>query len=370
MQSPWLLWLENYSKSAFVRDFFEAALTFVGVWFALHVLYRLVLKNLPAWVGRVRKGNSDLVARLVNAVHPNFFSLLAFFIALGRFELGSWQRRILEAFVAALILIQILLVLNRVIEDALSRLQTRGGNGKVEHAKSNLTALAKVILWGAALLFFFDNFGVNVSTFVAGLGIGGIAVALAAQAILGDTFGSFTISVDKPFDVGDSIKVGDLNGTVLDVGLRTTRIRALSGELWVVPNSDLTKSRLQNFSDMKERRAVFRLGLGYDTPTGAIKALTEEVKRLVESQPKTRFDRAHFMNFGESSLDIEVVWFMLSDSHSEYMDTQQRIYLALLDYCRDHAIDLAFPTRTLVLDSQTSETVLGHKASAPALPVS
>lgn len=369
MSDEWLSWMEGAMGTGMGRDLFEGLLVFAGVWIGLHLLYRFVLRNLPVWFARLSPGHTRLAHSIVDAVHPVFFPLLALFIALGRFDLGGWQRRVLEALIAALVLIQMLLIANRLIEYTMNRIQGRtDGNGQVEHAKSNLVTLTKAVVWGAALLFFFDNFGVNVTTFVAGLGIGGIAVALAAQAILGDTFSSFTISVDKPFDVGDFIKVGDLTGTVIDIGLRTTHVRSLSGELWVVPNSDLTKSRLQNFSDLKERRVVFKLQVAYGSSAEVIMALTQEVQRIISAQEKTRFDRAHFSSFSEWSLDIEVVWYMLSSSYNEYMDTQQRIYLEILRYCQEREVDLAFPTRTIVLEKRFSEAVLNHAASVPTLP--
>ena len=157
----------------------------------------------------------------------------------------------------------------------------------------NLTLVVRFMIWAAALLFIFDNLEVNITAFVASLGIGGVAIALAAQAVLGDAFSSFAIFMDKPFQVGDFIIVGDLLGTVEHVGFKTTRIRSLGGEELVFSNSDLTSSRIKNYKRMRERRVVFSVGVIYQTPVEKVKALPPMIKRVVEEHQTARFDRAH-----------------------------------------------------------------------------
>jgi len=223
-------------------------------------------------------------------------------------------------------------------------------------------------MWVLVLLLVLDNLGVQVTALVAGLGIGGIAIALAAQSVLGDLFASFVIVVDKPFKEGDFIIVGDLMGSVEHVGIKTTRVRSLWGEQLVFSNSDLTSSRIRNFGLMQQRRILFSVGVTYDTAPDAVERIPEMIREAVESQELTRFDRAHFSGYGDSSLDMEVVYYVLSGDYNVYMDIQQGINLALLRRFTDEGIDFAFPTRTLHVygEELTPSAAVGAARPSPA----
>ncbi len=212
-------------------------------------------------------------------------------------------------------------------------------------------------MWVLVLLLVLDNLGVQVTALVAGLGISGIAIALAAQAVLSDLFASFAIIVDKPFKEGDYIVVDDLSGSVEHVGIKTTRVRSLWGEQLVFSNSDLTSARIRNFGLMQQRRVLFSLGVTYDTPADKVERIPKMIREAVEAQELTRFDRAHFSAYGDSSLDIEVVYYALTPEYTRYMDIQQSINLTLLRRFADEGIEFAFPTRTLHVDGEelTSE---------------
>ncbi|HET7585344.1 MAG TPA: mechanosensitive ion channel family protein [Gemmatimonadaceae bacterium] len=214
---------------------------------------------------------------------------------------------------------------------------------------SAMGVVIRLVLWAVALLLVLDNFGVDVTALIAGLGVGGIAVALAVQNILGDALGALSIVLDKPFIVGDFIVVDDLSGTVEYVGLKTTRLRSISGEQLVFSNGDLLKSRIRNYKRMFERRVVFTFGVTYGTPRAKLAELPSIVRRLVEGQKDTRFDRAHFARYSESSLDFEVVYYVKVPDYGRYMDIQQAINLALLDECASRGIEFAYPTRTLYI---------------------
>lgn len=221
-------------------------------------------------------------------------------------------------------------------------------------AVTTLTAFGffgKIAVWLIVLLATLDNFGFQVTTLVAGLGIGGIAVALAAQNILGDLFASLSIILDKPFVLGDFIIVGEQMGTVEHIGLKTTRVRSLSGEQLIFSNSDLLGSRIRNFKRMIERRVVFKFGVLYSSTREQLEQVPEIVKSIVEQQKDVRFDRAHFQKFGDSSLDFEVVYWMLVPEFNRYMDTQQAINLELFTRLQAIGLSFAFPTRTLHVDS-------------------
>lgn len=211
--------------------------------------------------------------------------------------------------------------------------------------------VGRVLLWAALLLVMLDNLGVDVTALVAGLGVGGIAVALAVQNILGDLFASLSIVIDKPFVIGDFVVVDDMSGTIEHVGLKTTRVRSLSGEQIVIANSDLLKTRIRNYKRMYERRIVFHFGVLYQTTAEQLEAIPALVQALVSETPNTRFDRAHFQKFGDSSLDFEVVYWMTVPDYAAYMEAQQAINLGLVRRFKAAGIDFAYPTRTLFIEN-------------------
>lgn len=197
-------------------------------------------------------------------------------------------------------------------------------------------------LWVVVLLAVLSNMGVNITAFVASLGIGGIAVALAVQNILADLFASLSIAVDKPFEVGDSISVGDVSGTVERVGLKTTRIRSLGGEQIVMSNAELLKRTVANFKRLQTRRVALTFGITYDATADEVAAVPPIVKRLIEADDKLEFVRAHFKGFGQSSLDFEVIYRVLDADYDLYMDHQQALNLALMRELQQRGIRFAF----------------------------
>ncbi|AKD04555.1 mechanosensitive ion channel family protein [Pontibacter korlensis] len=225
--------------------------------------------------------------------------------------------------------------------------------GRQENGEEKVKQLGGVILviniivWGIGLLTLLDNLGYDVTTVVAGLGIGGIAVALAAQNILGDLFNYFVIFFDRPFEVGDFIIIDDKMGVVDKIGVKTTRIKSLSGEQLVFANSDLTNSRIHNYKQMQQRRVVFKINVIYQTSYEQVKTIPGLLRQIVEEQQLTRFDRAHFASYGDSSLDFEVVYYVLSSDYNVYMDTQQSINLRIFEEFQHRGIEFAYPTRTL-----------------------
>ncbi|CAM3574778.1 Mechanosensitive ion channel protein MscS [Bordetella sputigena] len=206
---------------------------------------------------------------------------------------------------------------------------------------------AKVLLWAVVLLAMLSNMGVNITAFVASLGVGGIAVALAVQNILGDLFASMSIAIDKPFEVNDFIVVGTLAGTVEHVGLKTTRIRSLGGEQIVMSNASMLTATIQNYKRLRERRVVFQFGLSYECTAEQTREVPNIVERIIRAQDKTRFDRSHFKGFGESSLDFETVYIVLDPGYNQYMDIQQAINLEMMQAFEELGVRFAHPMRTL-----------------------
>jgi small-conductance mechanosensitive channel len=209
--------------------------------------------------------------------------------------------------------------------------------------------VGRIVLWAVVLLLVLDNLGVEVTALIAGLGVGGIAVALALQNILGDLFASLSIIVDKPFVIGDFIVVGDFLGSVETIGLKTTRVRSLSGEQLIFSNNDLLSSRVRNYGRMLERRVVFSIGVTYQTPREKLEKIPRLIRESVELQPEIRFDRAHFKEYGDFSINFETVYYVLSRDYNQYMNTQQAINLAIHERFEGEGIEFAYPTQTLHL---------------------
>ena len=215
-----------------------------------------------------------------------------------------------------------------------------------------LGLIIKIGLWVILGLIILDNLDVEINSLVTSLGIGGIAVALAVQNILGDLFSSLSITLDKPFAIGDFIVVGDFSGTVDDIGLKSTRVKSLSGEELVFSNSDLLNSRIRNYKRMEERRITFSLGVVYGTPAEKLELIPRLVEEIITSQEKIRFDRAHLKTMGDFALEYEVVYHVLDPDYAAYLDVQQAINLALYRGFEKEGIEFAYPTTTVVMEGR------------------
>jgi small-conductance mechanosensitive channel len=211
-----------------------------------------------------------------------------------------------------------------------------------------------VAIWAMVLLLTLDNLGIDITALIAGLGIGGVAVALAVQNILGDLFASLSITLDRPFVVGDFLIVGDFMGSVEYIGIKSTRLRSLSGEQIIISNSDLLSSRVRNYGRMSERRVVFSTSVTYETDLEKLEQIPALIRQIVESQPGTRFDRSHFAKHASASIDYETVYYVLSSDYNKYMDIQQAINLRLHRELLQRGVEFAYPTQKLYVVSQNA----------------
>lgn len=302
-----------------VDDVLVAALRRTRPWF---------LATISVWAGSL---SLVLPQRLAEVL-----STLAILVTL--VQIGIWAHAAITSYVAA--------QSERTVELDPARVTTMRAIG----------FLASLAVWTIVLLVALDNVGIDVTALIAGLGVGGIAVALALQNILGDLFASLSIVLDKPFVYGDFIVVGDMAGTVEHIGLKTTRVKSLSGEQLIFSNSDLLQSRVRNYKRMAERRVVFKVGVTYQTPRSMLERIPEMLSAAVQAQSDTRLDRAHFSGFGPSSLDFEVVYFVLSSDYGTYMDTQQGINLEVVRRFEDAGVEFAYPTQTLFVTQTPAMT--------------
>lgn len=331
----------------------EAALIWILSLAALPLLKKVaffLLKNVSKKPDLIEQ--LELIGR---SVRLWFYIAIATLLASFELELSKSTQHFVSLACAILILIQILNLSSQWIRYFFeSRATKYMQNGKHLALGQNLASLTIVLMWLVSFAVLFDNFGFNIAALIAGLGIGGIAIGLALQSVLGDFFASFAIGFDKPFTIGDFIITGDIMGTVEKVGLKTTRIRSLGGEVIVTPNNDLVNARIRNYKKMKERRVVFSIGVTYDTSQEHLEHLPGLIRNAVESAGRTRFDRSHFASFGDYALVFETVYYVLSADYNEYMDIQEKINLTIRKSCKENRISFAFPTTTIDINPELS----------------
>ncbi|MFT0869126.1 mechanosensitive ion channel family protein [Pseudomonas sp. CAM1A] len=307
---------------------------------------------------------SQVLAKVLGGTSNALLLLASLLVGLGMLDLPErWLARVgsLWFVVAAL---QIGLWANRAIALGLRRYFARHGSEGLNQGSALATLSAwgaRVLLWSVVVLAMLSNLGVNITAFVASLGVGGIAVALAVQNILGDLFASLSIAVDKPFEVGDFIVVGPLAGTVEHVGLKTTRIRSLGGEQIVMANASMISSTIQNYKRLQERRIVFEFGLSYDTPTDAVKKAPGIIEEAIKAQGQARFDRAHLRGFGKEALEFECVYIVKDPGYNLYMDIQQAINFHLLERFSRIGAKFAVPVRAIKVTALPQADMLRFK---------
>jgi len=317
----------------------------------IQIFKRFLLKRLREWAKRTATTIDDFLIRMIEKELLPLFYFGAFYVSIQGLTLNPALEKGIN--VLGLILLTIFGVrfLLAVIVYGLENYWVK--KEKDVAKKQGLKGIfmtVKVIVWGLAIIILLDNFGIKVSALIAGLGIGGVAIALAAQSILGDLFSYFSIFFDRPFEIGDFIIVGDLLGTVEHIGIKTTRVRSLGGEQLVFSNTDLTNSRVRNYKRMDRRRVVFRLGVTYETGLRELKEIPVVITNIIKGINDTVFDRTHFFSYGDFSLVFEVVYYVIGSDYNKYMDIQQEINLKIKEEFEKHGIEFAYPTQTLYLN--------------------
>lgn len=317
----------------------------------LYAARKLLVSRIATFAQHTTTWLDDLAAKVLAATHPLFMLAIGIYAGSHWLALPAKTVTLLSHLAVTALLLQMARWGDVAVHGWLHNYRVR--RGEQDAASTTSTAalgfVTRVLLWAVIALMILDNFGVNITTLVASLGIGGIAVALAMQNILGDLFSSLSIVLDKPFVVGDFITVDDFSGTVEYVGLKTTRIRGLGGEQIVFSNSDLLQSRIRNYKRMQTRRIVFGIGVVYEISKQQLLAIPGILREAVEAQPQVRFDRAHFKSYGASSLDFEVVYIVQTPDYGIYMDVQQAINVALFERFEQEGIGFAYPTQTVRL---------------------
>ncbi len=353
--------MQNFLNITFLGNSVQKYLTalivlIIGIIIVI-IFKKIVLARIKKWTEKTKTTIDDfLIASVQKSVIPLLYYGI-FYIAFTSLNLSTEVFTIFKK----LSIILVIFFSLRIIVSATNYsfnlfLRKRGASEIRQKEIRGITTLISFLIWVLGLVFLLDNLGINVSAVIAGLGIGGIAIALAAQAVLADLFSYFVIFFDRPFEIGDFIVVGDKAGAIEYIGIKTTRIRALGGEELVFSNRELTNSIIHNYKKMERRRVVFHIGVIYQTTAEQLKEIPGLVKEIIESQTDVTFDRAHFYNYGDSSLDFEFVYYVIGADYTKYMDIQQAINLKIFEEFEKRGIEFAYPTRTLFLSKDSDDS--------------
>jgi small-conductance mechanosensitive channel len=325
-------------------------IAFLGLRFVgLHAAKRLV--RVASWA----TGHwDDVLSASLEMTKSSLLLVIAVFLGSRALDLPTRWATVLESVAVIALLVQGGLWLSAGLTAWLTRQRSeRAATDPAEVMTLGILGVtAKIALWSMVLLLALDNLGVDVTALVAGLGIGGVAVALAAQNVLGDLFASLSIVLDKPFVLGDFVIVGDFLGTVEAIGLKTTRVRSLAGEQVVFSNTDMLGSRIRNFGRMFERRVLFKIGVTYQTPREKLAAIPGVIRDAIEShgEEAVRFDRSHMAEYGDFAIVFESVYYVLSPIYNVHMDIQQDVFLRIHEAFQEREIEFAYPTQTLFVE--------------------
>lgn len=337
------------------KDWLWALGTLVVCFIAAKIFKRILVQYLKKWAAKTETQLDDFLLDIVQHWVLPLLYIGSVYLAAKTLTLTTKVERVIQVAILFVTTYYMLRIISALVRQMLNAFIKRQENGETKEKQAKgLMIIINVVIWAIGILFLFDNLGYNITTLITGLGIGGIAIALAAQAVLGDLFSYFVIFFDRPFEIGDFIVVESNAGVIEYIGVKTTRIRTLSGEQLVCSNTYLTNSRVHNYKRMEERRIVFKIGVIYQTSAEQLKKIPGIVKGIVEATPGLRFDRGNFCNFGDFSLDFEFVYYVLDPDYTVYMNKQESIYLDMVMAFEKEKIEFAYPTQTVFIEGQNS----------------
>ena len=329
-----------------------AIIIFVVTYTVLKIFKKVVVARLKKIAKKTKTDVDDLVMSILDSIGWLFYVIVPLWVALKSLTLPAVITTAVDYVAIIVVTFYAVKAVQKVIDHGAKHIiKARAKQHKDldTSAVDLLTKIAKGVLWLLAVILILSNLGYDITTLIAGLGVGGIAIAFALQNVLSDIFASFSLYFDKPFKVGDFIVIGDDKGTVQHIGIKSTRLKTLQGEELVVANKELTESRVQNYKKMKKRRINFKVGVTYDTSSAKLKKIPGMVKKIIDKEKLAEFDRAHFMEFADSSLVINIVYYIKTREYKDFADTQQSINFAIKEQFEKNKIDMAFPTRTIYM---------------------
>jgi small-conductance mechanosensitive channel len=335
-----------------VEDYALALLVFIGLFLFFHIFKRIIVKRLKKLAERTENEFDDELIKTIDGISSFFYYVLSLYFPLKMIVTHVTAEKVIDGIFIVFVVYYVIKFLQTLIEYGLTRLAAKGDAHGVQARTtfSGIRLVVRIVLWIVALLLVLSNLGLNITSLIASLGIGSLAIALALQNVLRDLFSSFSIYFDKPFEIGDTIMVGDKQGVVKKVGWKTTRIETMQGEELVISNTELTTSQVQNFKKMHKRRVVMDIGIVYGTSLGKLKKINEVVKEIIDGVEGLEFGRSHFKEFGDFSLNYEIVYYVLTGDFAEHRDKQQIINFAIVEVFDKEGIEMAFPTQTVYVE--------------------
>ncbi len=321
------------------------------VWACLWILRDLIASRYKKYFGAKNSTLIRLFAYLIGNTKQILFFAVALDVARASISLPQQIQHSVSNVVLILILIQVGLWASRAVRFYLEIKERERGSDRVFAGSLDIiNFVARMLIWSLVILFALSNLGVNITALLAGLGVGGVAVALALQNVLGDLFASLSIALDKPFVIGDSLTIDTFIGKVEHIGIKTTRLRSESGEQIILSNADILKSRVRNFSRLAELRVLATIRLTYETPSDKLKEMPNLMESIVREHAQARFERCHLKTLGESSFQFELSYFVLQPSVNPVLELQHAVNIRIVDELRRLGVEFAYPTQRVFLD--------------------
>ncbi len=340
-----------------VREYLIAIGVILGGIIVVQAFKKLIIKRLEAWAGKTSGAWDNFIVNSIGRFGLPIARWVIVYWAIHLLKISARTERFIEIATSLVVTYYVLRLVSAVVLVLLkSMIRQRNQGEEMIKQLGGLIMTINIIIWFLGFVFLLSNWGIEVTPLIAGLGIGGIAVALAAQNILGDLFNYFVIFFDRPFQAGDFIIVDDKLGTIEYVGIKTTHIRSLGGEQIIIGNSNLTNSRIHNYKRMVQRRVVFTIDVEYGTPLETLEKIPGILRSIVESKQSARFDRAHFAAYKEWSLRFEVVYYALSADYNIYMDIQQKINFDIYKAFKENNVKFAIPARSMFIKNEAGAT--------------
>lgn len=352
-------WLQQVYWGNTIKAYLIAVGIIIVGFIVLRIIHTIALKKLQQIAKKTESNIDDALMKIINKGVLPLLYLGLIYTAVMTLDLSSFLSRALHVAMVVILVFFIVRIIISVIDFALSFYLQKQGRPEAKAGLRGVMVITQVVLWVLGLVFLLGNLGYNILTILTGLGIGGIAVALAAQNLLADIFAYFSILFDRPFDVGEFLIIGSELGTVTHIGIKTTRIQSLSGEEISYSNKNMLNEWIHNYSRMEKRRAVFGLNVSYSTPADKLEQIPEEVKKIILAQEKINLDRVHFAAFKDYYLYFEAVYYVLNPDYTLYMNIQQAINLAICRKFEEMGVKFAFSTdRAVYLQNGSGQN--GH----------
>ncbi|MFA7577449.1 MAG: mechanosensitive ion channel family protein [Candidatus Muiribacteriota bacterium] len=354
--------VDNYSQAEILKtelfsntisQYLTALIIFVAGLFFVKIFNIVLFKNIKKLIQKTPMKIDNLIIELTENLILPILYIIPLYVSVIQLNIAEKILNVFNSILIVYIAIQFARVLYAIFEFIITeKWFNREGTQVTKTTFFGIMLFVKFLIGLLCLIFILDNLGFNISTIVAGLGVGGIALALASQNILNDLFNYFVIFFDRPFEVGDFIIVGEFMGVVKYIGVKTTRLTSISGEEIVFSNSDLTGSRVRNYKKMEKRRAAFKLGVIYGTTAEQLRKIPPMIKEIIESMPKTEFNRCHFKEYGDFNLVIEAIFYVDGNDMNEYLNIQQEINLKIKEEFEKEGIEFALPTQSIVFENE------------------